>query len=464
MRGRIFLAGLLGIGALNLTGVRPVLAEFQPQPCKNAFSIDQEIAEGKKAAVAVEKEMPVLPDSSQVSQYVAQLGAKLVANAPGYKWPYEFHVVNDASINAFALPGGPIFINLGTLLAVDTEGQLAGVMAHEISHVVQRHATCNQTKQQTPRLLAGLGQLAAGILVPGAGGMLAAQGIGAAAGLGFLRMSREAEKEADLMGVDILYKSGYDPRSLPQFFEVIQGKYGSGGQQFLSDHPNPGNRTEYVNAEIATLPAKTNYIRTSAAFTRMKKEIKGMHAYSAKEIAGGAWKGPTAGQRPAAMQPVAFSPNGIWKQLGGAGFSLSYPGNWTATASGDSATIAPVGGVSDGVVAYGVLVDRFNPQPTAEQGAAFDQLVKTLTKQNPGMQTTGTVEDVLVNKLPGKSVEMTSSSPVQQNGVPLVEHDWVVGIARDDGTLSTLVFVAPGSDAKTLHSVFEQMLRTFKVQ
>ncbi len=123
-------------------------ARFQPQPCKNSYTTNQEIAEGKKAAAQVYKQMPVLPDSSPVTQYVQQLGAKLVEYAPGYKWPYSFHVVNQADINAFALPGGPIFVNLGTIQAAETEAQLAGVMAHEISHVVMRHATCNITKQQ----------------------------------------------------------------------------------------------------------------------------------------------------------------------------------------------------------------------------------------------------------------------------------------------------------------------------
>ncbi len=97
-------------------------------------------------------------------------------------------------------------------------------MAHEISHVAQRHSTCNITKQQMPSLLAGLGQIAAGIALGGAAGAVVQQGIGLTAGLSFLRMSRDSEKQADLMGTDILYDAGYDPRALPQFFEVIQGK------------------------------------------------------------------------------------------------------------------------------------------------------------------------------------------------------------------------------------------------
>ena len=106
-------------------------ARFQPESCKNSFTEQQEIAEGGKVAAEVFKQMPVLPDSAPVSQYVRQLGARLVSYAPGYKWPYNFHVVASEEINAFALPGGTMFVNLGTIQAAETGGtQLAGVMAH----------------------------------------------------------------------------------------------------------------------------------------------------------------------------------------------------------------------------------------------------------------------------------------------------------------------------------------------
>src|SRR5258708_34681432 len=131
------------------------------------------------------------------------------------------------------------------------------------------HAHCNITKQQTKSIWYGLGQIAAGAVIGGDLGSMAAQGIGSVAGLDFLHMGRDAEKQADLLGAGILYDTGYDPRGLPQFFETIQAKYGEGGAQMLSDHPNPGNRTEYVNAEIATLPRRSGGTVTTAEFTRV---------------------------------------------------------------------------------------------------------------------------------------------------------------------------------------------------
>jgi beta-barrel assembly-enhancing protease len=151
-------------------------------------------------------------------------------------------------------PGRLDFVDLGTIQAAETAAQLAGVMAHEISHVVLQHAVCNAEHQQRVGLIAGLAQLAAGIALGGAAGTLAQEGISAVTGLGFLKMSRGDEKEADLEGEQILYEAGYDPQGLPQFFRIVESKYGKGGAQFLSDHPNPGNRTEYLGNERCRCP------------------------------------------------------------------------------------------------------------------------------------------------------------------------------------------------------------------
>ncbi|MDI3255000.1 MAG: M48 family metallopeptidase [Bacillota bacterium] len=441
----------------------PASATFQqPPPCKNAFSVEREIAEGRKAAQQVYKTMPVLPDSSPVTQYVQQLGKKLTQYAPGYRWPYEFHVVNQADINAFALPGGPIFVNLGTIQAAETEAQLAGVMAHEISHVVMRHATCNITKQQSQAPWWALGQLAAGIFIPGAGGALAAQGVGAAAGMTFLKMSRESEKQADLMGTDIAYDAGYDPRGMVQFFEIIQSKYGSGGAQFLSDHPNPGNRTEYVNDEIATLPPRTNWIKTTPEFQKIKKLVAGMKPYTAQQISSGAWKNANGAAVAVPSKPVDFKPDGSWKQLDSAGFSVQYPGNWMATEqAGNAATIAPSGGIINNVTIYGVIIDDYRPDQSMDLAAATNQLIATIQQGNPGMKPATSIQDVLVNKQAGKSVEFVNQGASAGGAA---ERDWLVAISRSDGSLSYLVFVAPQKDFESLRATYEQMLRTFRIQ
>jgi beta-barrel assembly-enhancing protease len=441
-------------------------ARYNPRPCKNAFTEQQEITEGQKAAQEVFKQMPVLPDSNPVSRYVQQLGMRLAAYAPGYKWPYNFHVVNVEDINAFALPGGSIFVNLGTIQAAETEAQLAGVMAHEISHVAQRHSTCNMTKQQMPSLLAGLGQMAAGIALGGAAGAMVQQGIGLTAGLSFLRMSRDSEKQADLMGTDILYDAGYDPRALPQFFEVIQGKSGEGGAQFLSDHPNPGNRVGYVNDEIETLPRRASYKKTSAEFTRIKKIVAGMRPYTAKQVASGAWKGQGGNAPAPAASPLPrltesqWTPQGSWQILQGDGFTVSYPGNWKGLVSGASALVAPPGGTGpQDAVGYGMLSGRFQPPQLGETAAETDQLVAQLKQQNPQLNP-GAASDVVVNQVRGRSLEATNSGAAGGG----TERDWLVTLPESSGTLRYVVFVAPDADFNALRPTFERMLGTLKLR
>jgi len=440
-------------------------ARYVPHPCKNAFTEQQEIAEGQKAAQAVSQQMPVLPDKDPLSRYVEQLGMRLVAYAPGYKWPYNFHVVNMEDINAFALPGGSIFVNLGTIQAAETEAQLAGVMAHEISHVAQRHATCNLTRQQTPSMLAALGQIAAGIALGGAAGAAVQQGIGLTAGLSFLRMSRDSEKQADLMGTDILYDAGYDPRAMPQFFEVIQGKSGEGGAQFLSDHPNPGNRVGYVNDEIDTLPRRASYVKTSAEFTRIKKIAAGMRPYTAKQVASGGWKQQGGNTAPPAAEPMGrltesqWAPQGNWQMLQGDGFTISYPGNWKGGVSGASALIAPPGGVgAQGTVGYGMLSGRFQPPQLGTLAAETDQLMAQLKQQNPQMKP-GAASDVVVNGVGGRSLEATNSGAAGGG----TERDWVVALPESSGTLRYVVFVAPDADFNALRPTYERMLQTLKL-
>ncbi len=275
----------------------PAWARFVPVVCKTNMAQDAEITQGKEYAAQVYGQQPVLPETDPVTRYVQALGAKLVATAPltpGLTEPYAFtfHVVASSEINAFALPGGAIFVNLGTVQAAENEAQLAGVMAHEISHVVMRHSVCNQQAQKKKSVMYGLGSLGAkAAMGDTANGQLAQKGIGTLQGLDFLHMSRGDEQQADLLGVGILYDAGYDPRGLPQFFETIQAKYGPGGHQFLSDHPNPGNRQEYTKAEIATLPPpKGTPVVTTAAFTKAHDVAVKETTLSSTEMKTGAWR------------------------------------------------------------------------------------------------------------------------------------------------------------------------------
>src|SRR5271166_1024647 len=191
-----------------------------PNPGNPGMSREDQRQLGLQAAAQVYKQMPVLPDSSPQTQYVRQLGQKLVATIPSqYSWPFEFHVIAQKEINAFALPGGPMFINIGTITAASNEAELAGVMAHEMAHVFMQHSAKQAGKTQTTALIAGL----AGALLGAAGGWL---GSLAQAGINFgaqgviLKYSREDEAQADAVGAIIMYKAGYNPRAMADFFKL----------------------------------------------------------------------------------------------------------------------------------------------------------------------------------------------------------------------------------------------------
>ncbi len=463
-------------------------AVFQPVTCRNSFTVDQEITEGRKAAAQVYRQQPILPENDPITQYVQNLGARLVQFAPlapgvTRQWPFTFHVVASEEINAFALPGGAIFVTLGTVQAADTEAQLAGVMAHEISHVVMRHSTCNLSRQQSKSLLYGLGAIGSAVLLGnGAAGQLAQAGIGFGQNLDFLHMSRGDEQQADLLGTDILYTANYDPRGLPQFFETIQAKYGAGGAQLLSDHPNPGNRTESVNREIATLPRRDNPLVTSPEFKRVHAIAAQRKALTGKEVQAGAWRStgqfatgpgnnggvvPAAGAGGSGGQASAAPLTG--QQLGlnspriivqGSGFSLRVPASWAQTQGNSGAlTLAPQGGAGPWGLSYGVLIDRVDPVGTLR--ATTDALVAQLTQGNTGLSQAGSPAAMRVGGQSALSVPLRGSSPVQENGTTLPERDQLVTLARPDGAVNYLVFVAPDRDFAALKPTFDAVLGSF---
>ena len=449
-------------------------ARVELMPCKNNYSPQQQIQLGQQAAQQVYQQMPILPDSSPITKYIQALGKKLTAKAPGYKWPYKFEVVNVAEINAFAIPGGSIFVNLGTIQAAANESQLAGVMAHEISHVVLQHSVCNAAKQQKVGLIAGIGQIAAGVLLGGAAGQLAQQGIGLGTGLGFLKMSRGAEKEADLMGVGILYDAGYDPRGMSQFFETLQKKYGEGGAQFLSDHPNPGNRTEYVKEEADSFVKRKNYVTDTREFNKIHKEVAGMQAYTAKEVASGAWKKESpnqtvsngVNQNPGGQaSDVDLNTTGDWKNFQGSGFSFSVPSNWQAYGDQNAAMMGPAGGITPaqgggaGNLVYGLLTDRYQPDGRANTSQTFKDLIEEITRQNPGLQPGYQADVKSGNGIAGRSVE--SNNPSANNGQG--EHDWIVAFDDGDGTLRYFVFVAPTNKFKQVRPTFDKVLSSLRI-
>src|SRR5215813_3139889 len=223
-----------------------LLAQTAIKLPKNKYTPEQDVQLGREAAAEVLQKYPIIKDE-KIAQYLTTLGDRLVAAAPPeLKEPvyeYSFTPVNLKEINAFALPGGPMFVHRGMFDAAAPEGEVAGVMAHELSHVLLRHGTANASKAQNPWLQ--LGQLAGvfgGAMVGGQMGGMIAEGSQFGLGSILLRYSRDFEKQADLLGAQIMARAGYDPRDLAHMFETIAGESkGGGNPQWMSSHPDPGN-------------------------------------------------------------------------------------------------------------------------------------------------------------------------------------------------------------------------------
>jgi len=287
---RLHLVLVLMFGSVILAQVK----EYKPSSL-NFFSKDQEIQLGKESAAEVRKSMQVI-DNKDLTGYINRLGCRLAKSKHAGAYPFTFEVVNDSSINAFALPGGPMFVHTGLIAALDSESQLAGVLAHEMSHVALRHGTSNVSKSNMIQLPTALGSQLAGSR-GGILGQLAPLGINLGAQSMLLKYSRSAEKEADLNGAQIMNDVGYDPIQMAKFFEKLeaQGNKDNGKlANFMSDHPTPGNRVQYVSDAAKALP-KTAYSELEPQnLPRMKQIVASLPAPPAPKPAAPAAAAPAA--------------------------------------------------------------------------------------------------------------------------------------------------------------------------
>src|SRR6266436_6007329 len=267
-QGLIAWVTLAAIFAMPISAFAQTQIKLHP----NRYSPQDDVKLGRQAAAEAEKQFPLLRDQ-QVRDYVERVGQRLVANIPSEfqhpEFEYYFKVVNASDINAFALPGGPMYINRGMIEAARTEGEMAGVMAHELSHVALRHGTAQATKAQKYAVGAGVAGILGTILGGPAVGQLAQLPVGAY----FLKFSREYETEADLLGARIMANAGYDPRDLANVFRTLE-QQGGGGGGFLSDHPSPSNRYARINQEAQYLRVD-NPIRNTGEFERIQSKLRG---------------------------------------------------------------------------------------------------------------------------------------------------------------------------------------------
>jgi len=250
----------------------------------NLYSLEREIALGKQLAQEVERSSKLI-DDPVVTEYVNRVGQNLVRNSDA-RVPFTIKVIDSDEVNAFALPGGFFYVNSGLILRAQEESELAGVMAHEISHVTARHGTKNATKGE----LMQLATIPLMLLGPGGwAGYGIYEGLNLAIPVTYLKFSRDAEREADFLGLQYMYKAGYDPNSYVTFFERIQAdeKRRPGTiPKVFSTHPPTPERIENTQKEIARiLPAKQEYIVTTSEFDTVKARLRNI-MFSRKVVEG----------------------------------------------------------------------------------------------------------------------------------------------------------------------------------
>lgn len=449
--------GLVTFSLAALLPCAPVLRAQRSQlkPPWNMYSPQTDIQVGKQNAQMMAKQLPLCNDP-KVDAYLTQLGLRLVSKLPtrGVEYPWEFHCVNDKSINAFALPGGYVFVNRGAIEAADNEAQLAAVMAHELSHVALRHGTAQASKAQLAQGAAGL---FGGLFGGSTGGALLTQGVALGAGGLLLRYSRTDETQADVMGTQVLYDTGYDPRAMSQFFEKLEAESkGKNPPQFLSDHPNPEHRVERVNEEIDKLGGQpANGKRDSADFEAIKREVLALP--TAKKIA------PAAG--PAGGRGVPPPPSGHFAEFQGSSYTLKYPENWGQSGDNGSASFAPPGGVlpgsdGQGALAYGMIVSVTpvgDPNDSSALANATQQLIRNLQKSNPNMRVVRQPSAVKLNGQPGLSTYLGNDSPAGGQ-----ETDWLITVLTPQGLLSFLA-VAPQTSYSDYDKTFAAILDSVRL-
>jgi hypothetical protein len=470
------------ITAVMLTAsVATASAQTQITPDKNKYTPAQDVQIGQEAAQEVRRELPLLNDN-RVDEYIEGIGRNLAQAIPEqFRHPefrYSFEVVNQAEINAFALPGGPMFLHRGMIEAAKNEAEVAGVMAHEIAHVALRHGTAQATKGQKFQIGAIAGQIL-GAIVGGAAGSVIAQGSSFGLGAYFLKYGREYERQADLLGAQIMARAGYDPRRMADMFETIQAQSkGSGGPEWMSSHPNPGNRRDLILKEAASLRVEGS--RGSAAeFQSVQSRLRGMSpAWTAEQIArakanggrlpsGGDSRDGTRDDIPVRAGNVRIeAPSGQYQQVRVGNFlRVRVPNNWRQVNGNESVTFAPEGGYyrtqsgSTGFT-HGFQVGVI-PNERHSHQEATEELLQGIQRGNPNIrrQNSGYLRETI-----GGRNALTTTLMNRSEVTGETEMVTISTLQLRDGSVLYMIGVAPQDEAGAYQNVFRRIKQSTQLQ
>ena len=455
------------IAAIVATLTLSAGAQTRIEPDKNSYSPEQDVELGRQAAAEVRQQLPLFNDQT-TNAFVEDIGERLVAEIPDYleqpEFRYSFDVVNLKEINAFALPGGPMFLHRGMIEAARTDAEVAGVMAHELSHVILRHGTAQATKGQKFQIGAIAGQVL-GAIVGGRAGSVISQGSQVGLGVYFLKYGREYEREADLLGAQIMARAGYDPRQMANMFRTIEQQNRGAAPEWLSDHPNPGNRYEAILREADTLRVEGH---------APQGEIEEVHARLARLS-----PAPTTAQVARARQqgrqpePVGTSgrtarverPSGQWQTVEPGDFiRLSVPANWRQMNSGGgTVTYAPQGGyvqAGNGQTAFthGLELGVMRTDGGSLQQNT-DQLLQIFARSNPDLRRQSGYSRTTIGGRQGLTTVLSNVSEVTGEREAIN----VSTVQLSDGSVLFLVGVTPSDEAQTYFNTFGRVRQSVQL-
>ena len=456
------------------------LAQTQIKYHKNKFKPQEDVRLGRQAAGEAEQQFPLLRDG-EVSSYVERVGQRLVAAIPTeFQHPefrYYFKVLNASDINAFALPGGPMYVNRGMIEAARNEGEMAGVMAHELSHVALRHGTAQVTQQQKYNVLAGILGIGGAIVggPAGAAAQIGAQGVG----VYLLKFSREYETEADLLGARIMSNAGYDPRDLANMFRTIESR-GGGGGGFLSDHPSSRDRYARINQEAQSLRVNTAMRNDSREFYGVKERLRGYPpAATMSEIARSGRRYPNQGRQypnqgpqyptgdrsgyPNVPSGRVDYPSSRYRTYDKGSFTVSIPDNWREINEQNTLWFAPNGAYGTSGNGQRVFTHAVNLGATQTRSRnlqqASDEFINGLQRGNSNLRARSGFQRVDVDSRSGQLITLDNVNEATGRAEIIT----VVTTQLRDGNLFYMIAVSPSDDYRNYQSTFLTIVRSLRL-
>jgi predicted outer membrane protein len=437
--------------------VFPALADRTTiRPAWNLFTTQQDIEMGRALVDDAEQTLRIVDDHNP-NTYIDALGKQLAAHTPGAKYPYQFKIVGDDAINAWALPGGIIYVTSGLIQAARNEPQLAGALAHEIAHVALRHGTAEVSQAYAK----GVGNSTRGRV--SVNDALTRLNIRFEQNAIPLKYSAEEERQAHLAATQILYDTGFDPRQMTQVFQTMNR---SNGAEFFTAHPFLTNHAAIVRNELRNIGALPATFRgDSPDFQSVKNRLSAMNTNGWPAISDRNRNG-VGGDRPElpSTRMVLYS---------GRDIEFRYPDNWRVSEGNDSISVGPDEGFVSGSLAYGIEIGTFDPRnsnsfrrdlfstnPGAQANTttlanATNQLVDHLRDSNPNMQVVRNTARTRVDGAQAMVVELTNDSPLGGT-----ERNWLVTVLRPNGLLRYFIGAAPQSDFNQYQPAFERIIGT----